>query len=405
MPRIALVWTQYAVHHVDRSLALARRMAGKAEVVAVEVATASNEYAGFPPSGETGAAIKRTLFPGRTFETIPRWRRFVAVLKAVSDCRMVCIGVPYSQLEFVFLAWLLRLMGKQLVLMCDSKFDDVPRKGWFEALKRFGLSCFDAVMVAGSRGAAYFRHLGFRRRPIVYGYDTLGTERIRAELALAMPEPEHLFAERPFIFIGRFIAKKNLSLLIEAFARYREAEPGSRRRLVLVGSGPLEQQLRDQAAASGMADEIEFAGFLSGPELVGRLSGALGLILVSHSEQWGLVINEAIAVGRPVIVSEAPGARDILVRDGINGHVVATSSVEALVRAMRLLGSDEANWHTMCAASQDRAWLGDAERFADGIELLLDPQAQPAGERSARYREVAEEIAVTAAQSPTAQKS
>jgi len=148
--RVALVWSQFAAHHADRCIATAERLAGSAEVLAVEVATTSLEYAAFPPSGETGAARKLTLFPGRSFDEVPRWRRFIAVLNSVRACNMVCIGVPYSHLEFVVLAWLLRLLGKRVVLLSDSKFDDFPRASGFEMLKALGLAEAEAEITAAN---------------------------------------------------------------------------------------------------------------------------------------------------------------------------------------------------------------------------------------------------------------
>lgn len=390
-PKVALVWSQFIAYHIDRCVALANRLEGRAEVLAIEVAQTSHDYSAFPPSGDTGKAQKRTLFPGRSFESVPRWRRFCAVFSSVIGCRTVCLGVPYSQLEFVLLAWVLRLLGKRVVLMCDSKFDDTPRAFGFEFAKGLGLSCYSAVMVAGARGADYFHFLGFRRRPVLPGCDTVSVDRIRAEAASqSLAEPD--FGEREFVYVGRFVAKKNLSHLIAAYAHYRQLAGDAARRLVLVGSGPLEDQLRDEAADQVPEGCVIFAGFRSGPALYGLLASSLGLTLVSSSEQWGLVVNEAVALGLPVIVSEAPGARDVLVRGGINGFVVENGSTEGLALAMQRLGGDSAAWQRMRQAAHERAWLGDAERFADAVELLLDPVAQPTAMRNAAYLAAFEEF-------------
>jgi L-malate glycosyltransferase len=375
-PRVALVWSQFAACHVDRCIALARRLEGRAEVLAVEVATTSSDYAAFPPSGATGAALKRTLFPGLSFDEVPRWRRFWACLAALSGCRIVYIGVPYGEVEFILLGWALRLLGKRVVLMCDSKFDDSLRASGFELAKRLGLGCYGAVLVAGSRGHDYFRFLGFRKRPALSGCDTVSIERIRAEAAAAQA-PTPGFAERDFVFVGRFVEKKNLSLLIDAFARYRELEPGPARRLVLVGDGPLGERLQREAAAKTPEGSVVFAGFLHGPALARQLGSGLGLVLVSSSEQWGLVVNEALALGLPVITTRAPGSRDVLVRNLINGFVLENGAVEGIARAMRRLGSDESEWERMRAASLALAPLGDVAEFCDVAEQLFSRWAEP----------------------------
>jgi glycosyltransferase involved in cell wall biosynthesis len=256
------------------------------------------------------------------------------------------------------------------VLLCDSKFDDFPRSSPFELVKRLGLSCFSAVMVGGHRGEHYFRFLGFRKRPVLPGCDTVSIARIRSEAAAsAAPLPE--FAARDFVFAGRFVAKKNLSLLIDAYARYCALEGGAARRLVLVGAGPLEQQLRAEAAAKVPPGSVVFAGFLHGPALSRLLAAGLGLVLVSFSEQWGLVVNEALALGLPVIVTQAPGARDVLVRNLVNGFVLENGAVEGIAKAMQQLGRDPEAWQRMHAAALAQAPLGDVAVFCDAVERLL----------------------------------
>lgn len=383
-PRIALVWTQFAVHHVDRCSAVARRLKDRAEVLAVEIASTSREYAAFAPSGAVAGVTKVTLFPGKSFDEVPRWRRFLALFPQLIRCQMICFGVPYSQLEVLLLAWLLRLFGKKVVLLFDSKFDDRPRSAGFEFCKQLGLSCFDAALFASLRTRDYLQFLGFNRRPLLPGCDGIDLARLRADAAQS-PKPPPAFADRNFVFVGRFIPEKNLRQLVAAYARYAESDPPGVRRLVLVGSGPLEEELRHQVAGLGLQDKIVFAGFLEGIDLAGLLATALGLILVSNSETWGLVVNEAAALGAPVIVSEAPGSRDALVRNLVSGFIVESGSVEGLATAMKKLESSPAAWQAMSDAIRARAWLGDASCFADSLEVLVDPDAKAAKQRVDAY--------------------
>ena len=384
-PKIALVWTQFTVHHVDRCSAVAERLKDRAKVLAVEIASTSNDYAAFAPSGAIAGAAKITLFPGESFDRVARWRRFAALFAQLIRCRVIYLGVPYSHLDVLALAWVLRLLGKRVVLMCDSKFDDSPRGAGFEFCKRIGLLCFGSVIVAGARGAAYFQFLGFPQRSILTGYDTISVDRIRADSAKPEAVQTKPFDQRDFMFVGRFVEKKNVAGLIASFASYVASEPGSKRRLVLVGSGPLEQALRDQVSELGLEQKVVFTGFLEGAELARMLADALGLVLVSYNEQWGLVINEAVALGLPVIVSESPGARDSLVRNLISGYVVENGSIAGTARAMQLLSGNEASWQAMREASRQRARLGSAECFCDAVELLTGPAADATKQRAAAY--------------------
>ena len=372
--RIALVWAQFAPYHIDRCEAAGRRFAGRAEVLAVELASRSQTYA-WPQSGAAEGCRKITLFPDADAETIAFLPRLAALVRAVWHCRIVCLGIGYDDPAIIVLAWVLRALGKTVVMMSDSKFDDKDRRSGFELFKQVLLLPYSAAIVAGRRQIDYARFLGFVRRPVLLGYDTVATERIARAAAAGSQDR----GSRPFVYVGRFVAKKNLSLLIEGYALYAAEAGANCRALSLVGDGPLEADLRQLAADRGLSDKVEFAGFQNGDEVAARLGGALALVLPSRVEQWGLVVNEAIAAGIPVILSNPVGARDLLLRNMVNGFTFSPSCPQALARAMQLLAGDAERRRDMGARSRDRAWMADAERFADAVELLADPAAEPAG--------------------------
>ena len=382
-PLVGLLFAQFSAYHIDRCAAVARRLAGRYEVVAVEVATASRTYA-WDPSGEVAGARKVTLFPRQPYEAIPVLRRFWSQYRALRQCRIVLIGIGYNEPDVIVLAWLLRLRGCAVVVMSESKFDDKPRRAGFEFAKTLLLGAYGAAIVGGRRHAEYFHFLGFRRRPVLPGYDTVGLDRIRA---MAAPTLDVVaYAERNFVFVGRFVDMKNLAELVRGYAAYRQRAGPTARRLVLVGSGPEEPRLRELIAQLNIADSIDFPGFL-GPDAVARvLAKSLALVLVSREEQWGLVVNEALAFGLPVIISPAVGSGDVLVRNLFNGFVVENGSTDGLAQAMMILSGNEKDWQRMGQASRARAWLGDTERLAVAVELLLDPAAAGAAERIAAFR-------------------
>lgn len=386
LPRVALVWAKYNANHVDRAEALARHLAGRAVVEAVEIASTTDEYAQFAASGELGRARKITLFPGRSFQQVGRLRRAWVTLRAVMGCRVVAMGVPYNELEFVLIGWILRLLGKRVVLLALSKFDDHPRRAGVELVKSLLLSCFTDVLVPGPRSRDYYAFLG--RPTISYGGNTVSVDRLAA---IDPADTELPFECRDFFYVGRLIEKKNVAMLIRAFARYCAANPDSQRRLVIAGAGPCEADLRRLAQDLVPVDRVVFAGFLSGLPLSQALARSLGLVIVSASEQWGLVINEALALGRPVITTEAAGARDVLVRNLENGFVIENGSEDGLVRALGELGADEGQWRQMCAASQRRAELGDVAVFVAAMEAIVTARPGPPDPLLQRYGDAAYE--------------
>ena len=364
-PRVGILFSQFAAYHVDRCEAAAALLGNRAEVVAVEVATASTAYA-WEPSGEVRGADKRVLFPGRRFEEIGRWRRFRAEFAALRGCDVVFIGVGYNEPDVIALAFALRATGRRVVVMSESKFDDRPRALFRETLKRIALLAYDAALVGGTRHVAYMLFLGFRRRPVLTGYDAVSLDRVRAEGGVPGP-----LAQRPFVFVGRFVAKKNLALLIEAYALYLARAGEHARSLALVGGGELEAELHARIATAGLDDRVAITGFLPAPDVARMLSGGFALILPSVEEQWGLVVNEALAFGLPVLASEAVGARETLVHNLVNGFVLPPDDAAAWAKAMLALDRDEELHQRMAAASHRLAPLGDAARFAEAVAALV----------------------------------
>jgi len=393
LPRIGLLWAQFASYHIDRAEAVGRRFAGGWDVTAVEVATASRTYQ-WQPSGALDAARKVTLFPGQVYDDIPWHRRLWAQWSALRGCRIVFVGIGYDQPDILCLGWLLRLTGHRVVMLTDSKFDDRPRWVLREAGKALLLRCFHAAIVAGRRQRDFVWMLGFGgRRAILPGMDTISVARVRslAQRELERPLP---FAEREFVFVGRFVPKKNVLRMIEAYARYAGQAGEAAHGLRLVGAGPLEPAMRELVDRLGIAERVHFSGFLPDAEVPRVLAGALALVLVSTEEQWGLVINEAVALGVPVITSFPVGAGDALVRSGENGFLVEAGAVDGIAAAMTQAASSEALWQRLSAASAARGWLADADRFADAVEVLVDaPGAASAAERIGRFEQVLDEAA------------
>ena len=373
--RIGLLFAQFSAYHIDRCQAVALRFAGRAEVLAVEVATSSTTYA-WEASGEVAGAHKITLFPGEKYDQIGWLRRFWRQFKALRGCDTVMIGIGYNERDVIALSWLLAMLGKQVILLSESKFDDKPRTILTECLKAAVLAPYSSAIVGGHRHIAYFRFLGFRRRSVLPGYDTVSLARVRAMGGGAVAPAGADYASRNFIFAGRFVDKKNLLELIAGYALYTKGAGHQARRLVLIGAGAEEPAMRAVAAALGVSELIDFPGFLDAGAVAQHLRGGLALVLTSSEEQWGLVVNEALAFGLPAIISAAVGSGDLLVRNLRNGYVIEQGSPQGLAQAMANLAGDEALWRSMVAASHARAWLGDTERLADAAEALID--ASPA---------------------------
>ena len=268
--------------------------------------------------------------------------------------------------------------GRASIFMGDSQWGDRRRialrewaKGWW--VRRH----YDAAFAAGERTVEYLMRMGFPRERIWTGYDVVDNQAFATGAATARSQADSLrnslgLPERYFLFVGRFAPEKNLVRLLEAYAGYRQTAGQSAWGLVLVGSGPLEKELRAQVEK---LRDVVFAGFQQKDTLPAYFGLASCLVLPSISEPWGLVVNEAMAAGLPVLVSNRCGCVPELVQPGVNGYVCDPLDTEEMARLLGVVSSDTAEAGRMGEASRHIVALYTpetwAQTLADCIERTL----------------------------------
>ncbi|HYL57838.1 MAG TPA: glycosyltransferase family 4 protein [Candidatus Acidoferrales bacterium] len=173
----------------------------------------------------------------------------------------------------------------------------------------------------------YFRAAAERARP--------GRERLRAELGLRAGRPVILFA-------SKMQPHKCAADLLEGYARLvANGTPESGPYLVFAGDGA-EREALEARARSLKPDSVRFLGFRNQSELPALYDLCDLFVLPSDREPWGLVINEVMNAGKPVIVSDRIGAAADLVEDGVNGFVFPARDVSALTNCLqRMMASGE----------------------------------------------------------------
>jgi glycosyltransferase involved in cell wall biosynthesis len=164
-------------------------------------------------------------------------------------------------------------------------------------------------------------------------------DRLRSQLALP---------ERYFLYVGRLVRPKGVLDLLEAYASL-PVELRSQVSVVLAGNGPMRPEL-ESLAREIYPGEVQFAGFVHRDDLPNYYSLAECLVLPTHSDTWGMVVNEALASGLPVICSDVAGCAADLVQS--NGRLVACGDVRQLANAMQEISSDEALRGRMSQASE-----------------------------------------------------
>lgn len=339
-------------YHVPRYEALARLAASRGHQLSlVEVFGKSGQY-GFPQDRRAAFFDARpsnvvTLLD-EAGETDGHWSRvgirLLASLRRFAPDVIVTLG--YSTSYSVFLC-LLKLLRKRfaLIYMSDSKTDDGRRNALKERLKRVLVSKFDAALVAGEKHRAYAKSLGIPMSRSRIGFDVIDVEYFAQASREARANASVVRAgfglpARYIMCVSRFVQRKNINLLIEAFARSGAHAAGIS--LVLVGQGPCEGKIRETIDRHGLNERVVILDSVPNQKMPSVYSLSEFVVLASAFDQWGLCINEAFAAGKPAIVTRTCGVANELVIDGKNGFIVEPGDVPALADRIRKLSTNTA---------------------------------------------------------------
>ena len=171
--------------------------------------------------------------------------------------------------------------------------------------------------------------------------------------------------------LGRLAHEKSPGTVLDAFALIGERAPGLR--LVVIGGGPDEVEMRMRATESALAGRVFFTGALKRTDALAHLRAADLFVFASRTETQGLVLAEALTAGLPAIAVDGPGVRDS-VRDGVDGQIVSAGPAATLpVRmadALLALGSDAEQRRSMARRAREDATRFDLARRIDEVEEL-----------------------------------
>jgi 1,2-diacylglycerol 3-alpha-glucosyltransferase len=265
--------------------------------------------------------------------------------------------------------------GIPMVVMSESARQDEHRTWWKEMVKTWIVGTHSAALVGGQRHVDYLIKLGMPVERIFTGYDVVDNSyfaRRTAEIRNSELEVRKKYGlpENYFLASGRFIEKKNLPKLIEAYADYVRASQVAGnvvRDLVLLGDGPLRATLNSRVSTLNLHQHVHLPGFKQYTEVPVYYGLAKAFVHASTSEQWGLVVNEAVASGLPVIVSERCGcAPELVNRNGFSFDPYDKHALAGRLSEMASLSDDERK--TLSDASYGIAANFRPERFGEGLE-------------------------------------
>ncbi|AUD03952.1 glycosyltransferase [Spirosoma pollinicola] len=277
----------------------------------------------------------------RFLEDISLTERAQALLRHARAYKPDVINLTgyYDPAQLLLLAWA-KLNGIRVVMQNESTAADHQRSGWKELFKRSVFRACDGFFCFGSQSADYLIQLGVPPAKILLRKNAVDNEALRAVYEQTLPNRTRLqqslhLQTNNFVFVGRLIEVKNLPMLLNAFAEALKRSVNALNwGLILLGDGDQWAELSQQIGSLKLTDRVTLLPgrpWFRVPEVL-ALSNVL--VLPSRSEPWGLVVNEAMVCGLPVIVSERCGCVQDLVHPDETGFVFDPEEPDKLTQLM-----------------------------------------------------------------------
>ncbi len=374
--RVAVLFHRLGPYHHARLQAAARRM----QVTAVEFSDVDRMYAWDPMDGAMGFERVK-LFANEAVEKLSARRIRHRIHETLARIQPQAVAIPgwSDRCALAALDWCAK-QKVPAVVMSESTAWDFNRQKIKEGIKGRLLKLFGSALVGGRAHAEYLKKLGFPSDRIFTGYDTVDNDYFQEQSGQFRSRAgelrrQHNLPERFFLASARFVPKKNLDGLVEAYARYRQlwlAQDGANGAkpwdLVIMGDGPLREALVGRIRALGLGENVLLRGFKQYQELPLFYALASAFIHPSITEQWGLVVNEAMACGLPVLVSCRCGCAGDLVEEGLNGFTFDPGDTLQMARLMLRCGQPDQDLAAMGRRSRFAISKWGTDHFAQGLE-------------------------------------
>lgn len=347
LPKAVVVFATWGPYHVARLRGCLEQAAGW-NCVGLEVFGGTDGV--FPKSwraaaGRRGGLPIETVFPDGDAGMLESRELYRGISRELDRLNPAVVALPaWAELWTMSgLEWCRRNHIPAITMAASTRWDK-PRTWWKEAIKRRIVRGFQAALAGGAPQKQYLVELGMAPEAVFTGYDVVDNEHFRNGATAVRTRRSQCgdsgLPENYFLTNCRFVAAKNLLRLLSAYRLYLDRQPAVIWDLVLVGEGPLRKELAHDVQRLGLDAHVHLRRFAGYDDLPLYYGLARGFILPSVVEPWGLVVNEALASGLPVIVSERCGCVDDLLRGKGTGLLVNPFDVAGMADAMAALSAD-----------------------------------------------------------------
>jgi glycosyltransferase involved in cell wall biosynthesis len=204
-------------------------------------------------------------------------------------------------------------------------------------LVKFIIRHSDAFIAYGTRAKEYLEYLGASSEKVFIAYNTVDTDFFMQRCSQLKAQKSELKdkigikTKKVVLYVGQLIERKNVKTLIEAYSKLKDKLDVA---LLIVGDGPQKNELKNLCIEDNIND-VFFVGFKQREELPQYYAMSDLFVLPPLQEVWGLVLNEAMACGLPVIATSSVGASKDLIIDGQNGFIVPPKNTQYLYNALK----------------------------------------------------------------------
>jgi glycosyltransferase involved in cell wall biosynthesis len=281
-------------------------------------------------------------------------------------------------LEIVWLVWLLRNSCRAPVMLLSEttplSFAASPKPRWRRALLSWLLRNTSACLFIGTRNRDFYSTMQVPDERLFFVPYSIDNARFSREALKCMPRRQELCQQYgldpglpAFLSCGKLIPKKRPLQLFEA---YMAAGLKDRAQLLYVGEGMLRPEIECRIQNAG-ARHVHLIGFFNQTQMpLAYVLGEILCLISDPTETWGLVVNEALACGRPVIVSETVGCAPDLVGEE-NGWVVPLDDLDMLVKTLLNAYERREEWPRIGQRGREKVAEHKFSAMAAGVRSAL----------------------------------
>jgi len=347
--RYLLLWERMGDYHRARVRELVR-LAGEENVWAGDLGSSDGLY-----GWESGSGYGHYFrLSDKNVNKVGALEGFLAFRRLVRQQKISHVCIPgYGRTAYILmLAWA-KLSGRNVLMFAESWYPGGKIKDRFKSwlIRNFT----SRLLVSGERAKHFYSdRMGYPQERILTGYSVVDNEHF-ADWEGEKASPPQLLC------VARFSGEKRPLMLIRAFKKSKLA---GKWRLLMVGGGPLKTKME----ASSKDANVALVNWLSYGELPGLYGRASCLVLPSSFEPWGLVVNEAMAAGLPLILSDQVGALPDLLTEDENGWTFPASDEDRLTSVFDQLAETGAErLQEMGLRSKEKVKAYSVESWAEKV--------------------------------------